>query len=71
MIRYHKPTKVSKCPKCGADMKMGGRVYMTLAYERGDRVKRESVSSFLCRSCADELVDGVGIEFGEKGGDAR
>lgn len=67
MIRYHKPTKVSMCPRCGLDMKMGERVYMTLAYERGDRVKRESVSSFLCRRCADELVDSVGIEFRREG----
>jgi len=69
MIRYHKPTRVSKCPKCGADMKVGGRVYMTLAYELGDRHKRESISSFLCRNCADGLLGEVGIEFGEKDGD--
>ena len=56
MIRYHRPTKVEECPKCGARMKMGERVYMTFAWERGNRFDRWSTSGFLCRKCAEEIA---------------
>jgi len=64
MARYHRPTKVLKCPKCGAEMKMGERVYMTLAWEQGDRYKRLGTSSFLCRGCAGALMDEVNLDKG-------
>ena len=62
MIRYHRPDKVTQCPKCQGLMKMGERVYMTLSFEKGDRRNRWSISAFLCRDCARKLMDEIGLE---------
>lgn len=62
MVRYHRPTKVLVCPRCGASMKMGERVYMTFCFERGDRFNRLGVSGFLCRKCAFTIAESMGLK---------
>ena len=62
MIRYHRPDKVTQCPKCQGLMKMGERVYVTFSWERGDRKNRWSTSAFMCADCAGKLMDEMGLE---------
>lgn len=65
MARYHRPDKVIQCTKCKGLMKMGERVYVTFSFEKGDRVKRQSTSAFMCRDCAGKLMGEMGLEAAE------
>jgi hypothetical protein len=44
-------------------MEMGKRVYLTLAWEQGDRrEKRKSTAGFICQKCARGLSEVMDLE---------
>jgi len=63
MIRYHTPHPVRECRICHHKMEMGKRVYLTLAWEQGDRrEKRKSTAGFICQKCARGLSEVMDLE---------
>ena len=52
---------IRNCTKCGADMRMGDRVSLVFQWENGMRKKPWNVSGKLCRDCAAEWCDEMGI----------
>ena len=62
--RYHTPTAITKCPRCGKPMKMGERVNVAMHREMGDRRKRWMTAKLVCRECGDKVADFLGLERG-------